>query len=77
MSDNHCYSPRESHGTKITGNSLFNVTMGLFDGAEVSELLVCLLLMTKIQQEIKCNIGLYRDDGRGIINNTPGETENP
>ena len=53
------------------------MTMGSFDRAEVSELLVGLLLMHKIQQEIKCNIGLYRDDGRGIINNNPGETENP
>lgn len=60
---------------KRTGNSLFDVTMGSFDGAEVCEL-VGLHLLHKIQQEIKCNIGLYRDDGLGIINNTPRETEN-
>ena len=38
--------------------------------------LVGLHLLHKIKQETKCNIGLYRDDGLGIIKNTPRETEN-
>ena len=47
-------------------NSIFDVTMGAYDGAEVCEL-VGLYLLNEIKREIPTlNFGLYRDDGLGI-----------
>ena len=54
---------------KNDDNSLFNVTMGSFNGADVCEL-VLLYLLSKIFVVIDSdNIGLYRDDGVAVINN--------
>ena len=50
-----------------TGNVLFDVTMGSYDGAETCELVGLYLLQkltTLIQKE---HIGLYRDDGLAIV----------
>lgn len=53
-------------------NSLFDVTMGSFDGAEICEL-VGLYLLSQITRHIdKQDIGLYRDDGLALLRNTNG-----
>ena len=46
------------------GNSIFDVGMGSFDGAEICEI-VGLFLLSKLQP-LKLELGLYRDDGLGI-----------
>ena len=52
--------------------SLFDVTMGSYDGAEICEL-VGLFLLSKLSNIIHIdNIGLYRDDGLAIIRNASG-----
>ncbi len=53
--------------TKKDCNSLFDVTMGSYDGAEICEL-VGLFILNKLGQKFgKENIGLYRDDGLAIM----------
>ena len=44
-------------------SSLFDVSMGAFDGAEIAEL-VGLLILSQIKEQLpRLNFGLYRDDG--------------
>ena len=52
---------------KKTSN--FDVTMGSFDGAEICEL-VGLFLLSQLQY-LNINVGLYRDDGLAVTNQTP------
>ena len=53
--------------TKKDSNSLFDVTMGSCDEAEICEL-VGLFILNKLGQKFgKENIGLYRDDGLTIM----------
>ncbi len=53
--------------TKKDSNSLFDVTMGSYDGAEICEL-VGLFILNKLGKKFgKENIGLYRDDGLAIM----------
>ena len=61
------------NSTWIKNNgSLFDVTMGSFDGAELCEL-VGLFLLSGLASIIgKSNVSLYRDDGLAILENTPG-----
>ena len=60
----------ETPWQKKNSSSLFDVTMGSYDGAETCELVGCYLLsqLTKISE---IDIGLYRDDGLSVINQTP------
>jgi hypothetical protein len=52
---------------KDGSNSLFDVTMGSFDGAEICEL-VGLFILNHLRTRFgKGNIGLYRNDGLAII----------
>ena len=63
------------HGRRrIPALSLFDVIMGSYDGAETCELVGCYLLsqLTKIPE---IDIGLYRDDGLAVINQTPQKIE--
>ena len=60
---------------KKTSNSLFDVTMGSFDGAETCEL-VGSYLLSKLSAEYGNDIGLYRDDGLAAFDKSPRETEN-
>ena len=54
------------------GGTMFDVTMGSFDGAEICEL-VGLYLLDKLSIILeKESIGLYRDDGLAVINNANG-----
>ena len=58
---------------KRHGDPNFDVTMGSFDGAELSEL-TGLFLLSELHAIIpKEDIGLYRDDGLGVIRNTNGQ----
>ena len=55
-----------------SNGSLFDVTMGSFDGAEVCEL-VGLFILDQCKQHFPLlDLGLYRDDALGAHNNMPG-----
>ena len=56
---------------KRTSTSLFDVTMGSYDGAETCELVGCYLL-SQLKEIPGIDIGLYRDDG---TSGTPANTE--
>ena len=53
-------------------NGLFDVTMGAYDGTEVSELVGSFLLYALSLKYNKTNIGLYRDDGLAVFRNVSG-----
>ena len=58
----------------IKKEGMFDVTMGSFDGAEVCQL-VGVFLLNKLSKLVdKAAIGLYRDDGLGVLENTSGHT---
>ena len=61
--------------TKTTG--LFDVTMGSFDGAQITDL-VGLMILAKFKDEFPdINLALYRDDGLGFHNTmTPQKLDN-
>ena len=57
---------------KKNGDEDFDVPMGYFDGAEVCELVGCYIL-NKIKIIMNPNdVGLYRDDGLGVLRNLSG-----
>ena len=64
----------ETPWQKRNSNTLFDVTMGSFDGAETCELVGCYLL-SQLTQISDLNIGLYRDDGLAVFNQTPHKIE--
>ena len=49
------------------GTGLFDVTMGCFDGAEICELVGTFALATLSKELTAGDIGLYRDDGLGVL----------
>ena len=54
---------------KKSGHKDFDVPMGCFNGAEVFEI-VGTCILSKISNEIsKKQVGLYRDDGLGVLRN--------
>ena len=60
---------------KRNADSLFDVTMGSYDGAETCELVGTYILSQL--KEIPCcmEIGLYRDDGLAVLDQTPQRVE--
>ncbi len=52
--------------------SMFDVTMGSYDGAEICELVVLFILDQLAEKLDKENVGLYRDDGLALIKGTNG-----
>ena len=63
----------ESDNTWIKkNNSLFDVTMGSYDGAEVCDLIGLYLLYEMRTKFGEVELGLYRDDGLGYYKNIPG-----
>ena len=61
---------------KKEADGLFDVTMGSWDGAETCEI-VGAFILHKLKEAIPTlDVGLYRDDGLGVIHNTPREAEN-
>ena len=69
----HCWKSllfdNETTWTKKNHSSMFNVTMGCFDGREVCELIVLFLLNNLSKKYGKNNVGLYRDDGLVLLRN--------
>ena len=59
---------------KRSSTTLFDVTMGSYDGAETCELVGCFLL-AQLKQIQGINIGLYRDDGLAVMSQTPRKIE--
>ena len=59
---------------KRNSTSNFDVTMGSVDGAATCELVGCYLL-SQLKQITGIEIGLYKDDGLAILNQTPREIE--
>ncbi len=57
---------------KRNGNSMFDVTMGSYDGAEVCELVGLFILNILAKHLGKSNVGLYRDDGLAIVKGKNG-----
>ena len=57
---------------KKDNESMFDVTMGSYDGAEVCELVGLFILNILCNKYGKENIGLYRDDGLALFNNITG-----
>ena len=55
---------------KRNSTSNFDVTTGSYDGAETCELVGCYLL-SQLKQIPGIEIGLYRDDGLAVLNQTP------
>ena len=56
----------------VKKDGMFDVTMGSLDGAEVCQL-VGVFLLDKLSQLVdKTSIGLYRDDGLGVLKSTSG-----
>jgi hypothetical protein len=62
------------HWSKTASSTLFDITMGSYDGAESCEL-VGTYLLSKITKKLGPNFGLYRDDGLALVNSTPRQTE--
>ena len=62
----------ETAWTKKNHSSMFDVTMGSFDGAEVCELIGLFLLNNLSEKYGKNNVGLYRDDGMVLLRNASG-----
>ena len=58
--------------TKAHGRGLFDVTMGSFDGAEVSELVGAFALAQLPERCRDGNAGLYRDDGLAVLKGMSG-----
>jgi hypothetical protein len=65
---------RNTTWCKKTTKSLFDVTMGSFDGAESCEL-VGSYLLSKLTPEYGNDIGHDREDGLAAFNKTPREAE--
>ena len=56
-------------GTLLKKDGLFNVTMRVYDGGEVCELVETFLLDKISEKHDKNSIGLYRDDGLSVFKN--------
>ena len=63
-----------NNGTWIRkgSSSLFDVTQGSYDGAEICELVGLYILGSLSYRFGNSNIGLYRDDGLGVLRNLSG-----
>ena len=59
---------------KPTGASMFDLTMGSYDGAKVCELVGMFILMKRTKKFSRKQVGLYRDDGLAISRCLPGRT---
>ena len=58
--------------TKKNHSSMFDVTMGSFDGAEVCELIGLFLLNNLSEKYGKNDVELYRDEGLVLLRNASG-----
>ena len=60
---------------KRNTNTLFNVTMGSYDGAEICELVGNYILSQLKEIPYDMEIGLYRNDGLAVLDQTPQKSE--
>ena len=60
---------------KKSSPNTFDVTMGSYDGAESREL-VGTYLLCQLPEQIRRQVGLYRDDGLGAFRESPRHIEN-
>ena len=60
---------------KRNTNTLFDVTMGSYHGAETCELVGTYILSQLKEITHEMEIGLYRDDGLAVLNHTPQKIE--
>ena len=58
---------QNSTWVKKNDDSLFDVTQGCYDGAEICELVGLYILNTLSSHFDKNDVGLYRDDGLAIV----------
>ena len=65
---------QKSPWVKKNTDSMFDVTMGSYDGAETCELIGTYML-SLITANFKDQVGLYRDDGLAVCKATPREIE--
>ena len=59
------------HGLKKRAMKVFDIPIGFYDGAEICEL-VGIYIQDKPCKLMNKKIGLYGDDGLGILRNTSG-----
>jgi hypothetical protein len=57
---------------KQNSKSLFDVTMGSYDGAEICDLVGLYMLNVRTNEFGKKRVGLYRDDGLVLIKGKSG-----
>ena len=65
---------QNSPWTKKNSDSMFDVTMGSYDGAETCEL-IGVYMLSLIATQFRDEVGLYRDDGLAVCQATPREIE--
>ena len=63
---------QNSPWTKKNSDSMFDVTMGSYDGAETCEL-IGVYMLSLIAPKFKDEVGLYRDDGIAVCKAEPRE----
>lgn len=64
-----------NHQKKTNTNTLFNVTMGSYDGAETCELIRIYILQQLKEKSYGMDIGLCRDDNLAVLDQTPQKIE--
>lgn len=57
---------------KKNKRGMFDVTIGSFHGAEICELVGLFILNRLAKKFGRSNVGLYRDDGLALLENTTG-----
>ena len=65
---------QNSPWTKKNSDSIFDVTMGSYDGAETCEL-IGVYMLSLIAPKFKDEVGLYRDDGIAVCKAEPREKQ--
>ena len=65
---------QNSPWTKKNSDSMFDVTMGSYDGAETCEL-IGVYMLSLIATQFRDEVGFYRDDGLAVCKATPREIE--
>lgn len=64
-----------NHQKKTNTNTLFNVTMGSYDGAETCELIRIYILRQLKEKSYGMDIGFCRDDNLAVLDQTPQKIE--
>ena len=65
---------QNSPWTKKNSDSMFDVTMGSYDGAETCKL-IGVYMLSLISTQFRDEVRLYRDDGRAVCKAAPRKME--